>query len=255
MEKSNNKGGFVAGVLVGIIIMLGVGIGLFATNTISFSKKCDVNTSKEDSDSSTDTSMVDITLPSGNVITTNIEYKKLLNGIEKMIVVFPESEDNIDNEESYLEDYIKKEMTNYPDGFEECKRTEISKDSFDFDNDGINEIIISFCEEYLLLHYYNGKVYGYSLGGYRTNGSWRIDGSSYYSGSAVDNGFLKYTFNNEKIVSTNIVSRERDSKNSTLEETKVIYKINEKEVTKEEYEKKYNEQLEIKLIDFVNYSN
>ena len=39
MDKSNSKGGLVIGILIGIIIMLVVFIGLFATNTISFSGK------------------------------------------------------------------------------------------------------------------------------------------------------------------------------------------------------------------------
>lgn len=39
MEKSNSKGGLVIGILIGIIIMLVVGIGLFATNIISFNGK------------------------------------------------------------------------------------------------------------------------------------------------------------------------------------------------------------------------
>ena len=39
MEKSNSKGGLVIGILIGIIIMLVVFIGLFATNTISFSNE------------------------------------------------------------------------------------------------------------------------------------------------------------------------------------------------------------------------
>ena len=44
MEKNNFKGGLVIGILIGIIIMLVVGIGLFVTNTISFSGKASGNT-------------------------------------------------------------------------------------------------------------------------------------------------------------------------------------------------------------------
>ena len=46
MDRSNSKGGLVVGILIGIIIMLIVGIGLFATNTISFSSKTDNNDSE-----------------------------------------------------------------------------------------------------------------------------------------------------------------------------------------------------------------
>ena len=45
MEKSNSKGGLVIGILIGIIIMLVVGIGLFATNTVSFNSKTNNNES------------------------------------------------------------------------------------------------------------------------------------------------------------------------------------------------------------------
>ena len=43
MDRSNGNGGLVVGILIGIIIMLIVGIGLFATNTISFGSKTDEN--------------------------------------------------------------------------------------------------------------------------------------------------------------------------------------------------------------------
>ena len=47
MDKSNSKGGLVVGILIGIIIMLVVGIGLFATNIISFSGDTNTNEIKK----------------------------------------------------------------------------------------------------------------------------------------------------------------------------------------------------------------
>ena len=55
MEKNNSKGGLVIGILIGIIIMLVVGIGLFVTNTVSFkanSNDLESGNVTEDSESS-----------------------------------------------------------------------------------------------------------------------------------------------------------------------------------------------------------
>lgn len=260
MEKSNSKGSLVIGMLIGIIIMLVVGIGLFATNTISFSNKRHVNTTKGDNNNSSATSMVDITLPSGNTITTNKEYENVLNGKEKIIVSsdgqFPYKEAKAYNDELYLEDLLKTEKEEYPDGFYACNKTQISNNSFDIDNDGINEILISFCEEYILLHYYNGKVYGYTLPGYRSNGSWRVNGTAYGSGSAFDGGWVKYTFNKEKLESEEILHTERKVyTDPSAKEGELLYRVDGKEVSKEEYETKEKEQLKVKEIEYVDYSN
>ena len=50
MEKSNNKGALVIGILIGIIIVLLVGIGLFATNIISFGDKSQSTNTTTDED-------------------------------------------------------------------------------------------------------------------------------------------------------------------------------------------------------------
>ena len=50
MEKNNSKGSLVVGILIGIIIMLLIGIGLFTTNIISFSGDNGDNVQESDND-------------------------------------------------------------------------------------------------------------------------------------------------------------------------------------------------------------
>lgn len=102
--------------------------------------------------------------------------------------------------------FISNRLADYPNNFYTGKKVSVSNTVFDFDSDGVNEIMLSFCEEFILLHYYNGRVYGYSLGGYRNSMDWSIEGVAANSGSLVEIGYKKYSFNGSELLSQNIAS-------------------------------------------------
>lgn len=267
MEKKNNNG-VIIGLLIGIIIMLLVFVCLFATNTISFSNKTEdnnqqaneYNDAEEKNKNSNNQALIEVKLPSNEKITISKEYEKIFNNNEKIIVKTDNYGSHFgdikisNNSELTLSECLEKILDEYPDDFYTEKGITISNSLFDFDNDGVNEVMFSMCETYLLLHYYNNKVYGYVLNGYRTNGNWMVDGSATGSSSAFDGGRHRYSFDGEKIISNGIYGTSRDDSNSTSEEVKMIYYVNEKVVSKEEYDKFVEEYSKIELINFIKYS-
>ena len=266
MEKKNNNGVLI-GILIGIIVMLLVFVCLFATNTISFNTK-DVKNTIEKSNNKEVTKnedknqkTVEVTLPSSEKITINKEYEKVFNNEEKIITKTEQyaptfSERKISNNiELTLSEYLEEINKEYPDDFYSEQGITISNNNFDFDNDGVNEIMLYIRETYLILHYYDNKVYGYVLNGYRTNSNWRIDGTASGNVSAFDSWTVKYSFEKDKLIDTSISGTQRDEKNSTSEEVKMKYYINQKEVTKEEYDKFHEERSKIELINFIKYSD
>ena len=111
---------------------------------------------------------------------------------------------------------IEKEKSSYSSGIEELvgdSIVRVSKTTFDFDNDGINEIMLKLYEEYILLHYYNGEVYGYVLPGYRQNNNWEIDGTSHGSSSASESSSTKYSFSGSELTSekSNVTNINKDN--------------------------------------------
>ena len=171
------------------------------------------------------------------------KIKNIFNGSEKII---------IDNSEILLSDYISKRMANYPDGTYTGTKINVSYPLCDFDNDGLDEVLFSYCEEYLLLHIYNNRVYGYNLEGYRSNSNWTTDGTASFSSSAIDSGITKYSFNKEKLVSTIIMESSRSDNYNN--DSKIKYILNGKEVTKQQYDTALNEQNNKEKIKFIEYS-
>ncbi len=99
----------------------------------------------------------------------------------------------------------------------------------DLDNDNIEEIVVlttSYYGEYVILRYNNKEVYAYPLG-YRSMEILNKDGSFLGSGGAAVSSYCKMKFTNNKMEIT-----EEAYSDSTSNE----YKINDKDVSKEEIE-------------------
>ena len=121
---------------------------------------------KNEQEDNKKTELTEIILPSNKSISINKEYANVFNNNEKIIVTSngnPHIDSEAYNSELTLTEFIDKELNKYPAEFYTGKKVSVSNTLFDFDNDGINEVMFSFCEEYILLHYYNGKIYGYTL--------------------------------------------------------------------------------------------
>ena len=197
-------------------------------------------------------SIIEVTLPSGKKISVNGEYKNIFNNTEKIII---EDADK-STKKLTLDECINMIFDKYEEEVVKGKKTKISSTLFDFDKDSINEIMISLLdgEEYLLLHYNDKNIYGYVLGGYRTNGDWRINGISYFSSSAIDYGYTKYTFEGNNLKSEIIALSESDI-TSTGELRGMIYKIKDKVVNEDEFNKYIKEIKDNDSIEFVDYSS
>lgn len=211
--------------LIVIILILASLVFLFAT------KKIVLNTGVDNQEQGKKTQveekidnkeMIAVTFPSGDTISINKGYKDVFNDSKK---IFVKSEGNMPyqdvdpkaySEELTLSELITKEKSSYPSGIEELAGdsiVRISKTTFDFDNDGFNEIMLKLYEEYILLHYYNGEVYGYVLPGYRQNNNWEIDGTSHGSSSAFESSATKYSFSGSELTSakSNVTTINKDN--------------------------------------------
>lgn len=211
--------------LIVIIVILASLVFLFAT------KKIVLNTGVDNQEQGKKTQveekidnkeMTDVTLPGGNTISINKVFEDVFNDSKK---IFVKSEGNMPyqdvdpkaySEELTLSDLIEKEKSSYSSGIEELvgdSIVRVSKTTFDFDNDGINEIMLKLYEEYILLHYYNGEVYGYVLPGYRQNNNWEIDGTSHGSSSAFESSATKYSFSGSELTSakSNVTTINKDN--------------------------------------------
>lgn len=269
----NSKGkNIIIILLIVIIIVLSIFIGLLLTNTISIGKKDNTNINKvekkkSDSDSDTNkSSMINQTLPSGQVISVNRAFKGLFNDNQKIKFTTLSSDKNMTDsnfEELTLSELLAHEksiwqqnsyVTNCPTDSYSDKEISVSNTNFDLDNDGINEIMFSFCETFILLHYYDDNIYGYVLGGYRTNGNWTVSGKAYHSGSYIDYGYTKYTFNKDKLQSENIAESERDYSETITTEEKVNYTVEGKSVTKETFDSYMENVDKEEKIEYVGYS-
>ncbi len=107
----------------------------------------------------------------------------------------------------------------------------------DMDSDGIPEVVLELSvsdspQFYEVLHYMNGKVFGY-LKTYRSLEMLKTDGTFISSGGALDNEYGTLLFNTS---TSNInVLGDMQSKQSTTGTT-VSYFINNKSVTKENFD-------------------
>jgi len=198
MGKSN-KG------LVTIVVILIV-IGLIGYIVYDKVLSKDNNEIINDNKVVEDNELIEITLPSGNKININKEYENIFNDSEKLIVKTNDCstsfiDDSItNNSELTLSELLKASLSEYPDDIYTGKDISVSTTLFDFDNDGVNEIMFSYCESFIILHYYDNKIYAYKLIGYRTNGTWRVNGTSTFSASATNRGTTKYSFNASDLV-------------------------------------------------------
>lgn len=114
----------------------------------------------------------------------------------------------------------------------------------DMDGDKISEVVLELSTpdnpEFEVLHYNNGKVYGYYFV-YRGLSRLKADGTSSYSNSAFDWGYHKLNFSTNGWESDQLGYCE--PKNLTDIENELYY-VNHKLVTKEEFESSCTKQRE-----------
>ena len=242
---------FIFIVLIALIVL---GASRFLVNDDNKNEK--IKNSMEE-ETNNDNDMIKITLPSNEMITVNSEYEDVFNDNKKIIVTDYEDlvleNGDANSSELTLSELIKRESDKYDEEVWPDKSVLISNTLFDLDDDGIKEIMFSLGEEFILLHYYDNKVYGYILGGYRANGNWRVDGTSMFSSSATDNGINKYSFDKDKLVKEIIASAEGDYSEISSTNINIVYRVKGEIVSEEEYNNFLEEQENISLIEYIDY--
>lgn len=125
----------------------------------------------------------------------------------------------------------------------------------DMDQDGIPEVILElslndYPEEYEILHYDNGKVYGYGFV-YRGLEMLKEDGTYSYSNGAADAGVAQIlSFKADSVVEKVVAS---SSSNFSGDNVEISYVIDEDAVTQEEFNTfidKQNEKKDVKWYAF-----
>lgn len=262
--KSNKSQNIIIALLIFIIIILVIVLVLVLNGTINinFDNKNDNNIENNNNLENNDkVGLVELTLPSGNTIKISKEYETIFNNSTKIIAktdncnMTPKTSTDINNSELTLDDYIEKISNAYPDNFYTGNKVSISNTLFDFDNDGINEILLSLYESFILLHYYDNRVYGYELIGYRTNGNFRVNGTASFSASAFESGRIKYSFNGSNLVCNEVAYTTKDNSDTENNDIKINYILNHTEVTEQEYKDYLNELDKNELINYVQYSS
>lgn len=229
------------------------------TNTNSNTNQSNSNSNVKNN-TTTKQEMIKVQLPSGETISVNKVFKEMFMGMQQVNLNMKGIDSNSPNAYLLLSDLIKKEIDNYnqTEGAQcSYNNVKISSSQFDFDKDGINEILFSLCDEnrYALIHYDSKEdmIYSYDLAGYRSNGSWRVNGTSRASNSAFDNYVYQYSFNDAKLASTVIAYTMGEFTGSDDEDVKMTYIIGNKKVTKDEYSKFLKDQEKYALIEYVDY--
>ncbi len=200
--------------------------------------------------------------------TENIEEEDTVNVMELYYKVLNGDEDFIDYSNAYGEINPNEANINelYYCDQKEYPMVPTKVALVDFDNDGMDEVVIltniinedsenSTEIEYLVFHYYNGRVYGYE---HIYRGMEGLDTSGNYIGSsgAGDNKFFGITFEGEveveKILaeSTTIYDETRCS-----DSTKAIwFFIGDEEVKEDEYLKYINSGIKVTWEDYIDNS-
>ena len=127
----------------------------------------------------------------------------------------------------------------------------------DMDGDKIPEVVVELSVNskvpslYEVLHYINGKVYGY-VRVIRGLGALKMDGTFSYSNSSSNNGYGKLSFQPNGSETDIILGyRKRSNENDPTSE---VYYINNKQVTEEAYEAFVKEQSEKKDVEWYEFS-
>lgn len=166
-----------------------------------------------------------------NNITPNSNEKRLLLNVMNNKQTFIDK----DNKETLLKNFITAEN----------QTAKVKEYAFvDFDNDGIEELVIYTTSNYgacVILHYEEGKVYGYMI---ETNSLENLKADGSFTGSNGENStyYLRMIFdkNNYSI-----------NAEATYDKVNKIYRIDNEEVSLEEiteYIEKWNQKEDIKMI-------
>jgi len=145
------------------------------------------------------------------------------------------------NKELYLNDFLtNKEI--YEITFKATRFTVL-----DMDGDKVPEVVLELSSNdiprfYEVLHYMNNTVYGYIFT-YRSLGELKADGTFMFSSGAADSGVGKLKFENETYDIDILGKIESNQDDSDLT---VSFFIDDKPVTKEEYDAFINKQMEKK---------
>ena len=176
--------------------------------------------------------------PSGSIEndTTNHNTSTLISDAEKAMEMY---EAAINDEICVFDEHfgeIKLKSLRFPNNntrLDECKL--LTKAILDADQDGVNEYVIKSPDnDYIILHYYNGKVYSYCLGigdFYNLN----TDGTFYWYGASVagewECGLNKIIFDGETL-NIKSIYRLKYSENPAMN---YEYYIEGEAVTEDEY--------------------
>lgn len=182
MGKKSNKSGVIIGILIGIIIMLVVIIGLFVTNTISFSGKIndeseERTTNKENKDDEqSETNEDNAQLDNERYASIIEEYKNAMNDTGY--------NDSMDVEKNYPN--INEHMMHYYHAY--GKKVIFKYVFYDINNDKKNEMIVGDGSNGIYEMYtYDGskaiKFYNQSCLGERCNSSIYDNGIVYFYGA------------------------------------------------------------------------
>lgn len=116
----------------------------------------------------------------------------------------------------------------------------------DMDRDNIPEVILELSindssEQYEMLHYKDGSVYGYNFV-HRGLEMLKADGTYTYASSAADVGVQRITNFTQDAVETETLGYAQSDYSDSESETEIFYFIRNVAVTKEEFDVFYNEQ-------------
>lgn len=220
--------------------------------TISFSA-CSINKTSSpisNNDSSSDQVVDNITSSSNSSEVTTKEIKSLLMDKYKAILqnkdVFISTNNN---NEVFLNDFFSRN-SEYEGTYKVTHFTVLDMDG-DQTPEVILELSLDYPEQYEILYYCNGKVYGYNVV-YRDFKMLKEDGTYSYSNSASDVGIKKISSFEPTSVEMETMGYTQVDYNTS--NTEISYFVNDTSVTKEVFDAFLEKQNEKKDVDWYEFS-
>ena len=206
MKKKNNNGALV-GLLIGIIIMLLVVVGLFATNTLSLNTKEKNNSNETNEKSKANTEEKQNTL-------SNDIYQEVINQYKEII------NSNLSDEE------INQDKYNYA-SYTDCGTYQCLKENkwyytyYDIDKDNHDELLISYDTDnkhFVTTIFTNDGIYDNGLIVTNGSGGATIEGYSFQTIDKSTDKDYEVNYNNSKIESIIDMKTEKKTDYNTVEE-------------------------------------
>ncbi|MDP4178525.1 MAG: hypothetical protein Q8900_09330 [Bacillota bacterium] len=159
---------------------------------------------------------------------------------------------NVDSGKNVLLEKFSTDLVTYGEGSGRFKKMQFAV--IDLDGDGVPEVVVKLTKNnlYEVLHYFNGKIYGYTFDVFQL-GSIKIDGTFSYFGVGGHNVFRKLRFQEGACITDSIGYVKIT--NINYQEDDEEYFIDNKQVTQDEYdpfENKQNAKKEITWYDFTD---